>query len=149
MSTQKALSERLPEYIFDRIHQDIGQASACWTKLEKAGTFKSEDASKIAFNLCHFVADELDKLREKTEPPTDMVEAVKEILLKYYQADYYPNIRDDYTKEICSLFDYEGLREDIAKLIRCYYFHDDADIYRSDKTADQILSLIAGYRREK
>jgi len=40
----------------------------------------------------------------KTESPTDRVEAVKEFLLAYYQADYYPNIRDDYAKEICSLF---------------------------------------------
>lgn len=60
----KALSERLPEHIFDRIHQDIGEASTCWTTLEGAGTFESEHASRIAFELCHFVADELDKLRQ-------------------------------------------------------------------------------------
>jgi len=39
------------------------------------------------------------------EPPADRVEAVKKLLLAYYQADYYPNIRDDYAKEICSLFE--------------------------------------------
>jgi len=32
------------------------------------------------------------------------VEEVKKILLAYYQANYYPNIRDDYAKEICQLF---------------------------------------------
>ena len=58
---EKALSERLPEHIFDRIHQDIGEASTCWDKLEGAGTFDATHASMIAFNLCHFVADELDK----------------------------------------------------------------------------------------
>lgn len=57
---EKSLSERLPEYIFDRIHQDIGEASMCWEAIEKAGTFDATHASKIAFNLCHFVADELD-----------------------------------------------------------------------------------------
>ena len=57
----KSLSERLPEEIFDRVHQDIGEASTCWTKLEGAGTFDSEHASKIAFNLCHFIADKLDE----------------------------------------------------------------------------------------
>lgn len=58
---QKPLSERLPEYIFSRIHQDIGEASTCWTKLEKTGTFDEGHASKIAFDLCHFVADEIEK----------------------------------------------------------------------------------------
>ena len=33
----KPLSERLPEYIFSRIHQDIGSASMCWDYSEKAG----------------------------------------------------------------------------------------------------------------
>lgn len=58
---EKPLSERLPERIFDRIHQDIGEASTCWTELEKAGTFDAEHAARIAFNLCHFIADELVK----------------------------------------------------------------------------------------
>jgi len=31
-------------------------------------------------------------------------EEVKKILLKYYQADYYPAIRDDVAEEICQLF---------------------------------------------
>lgn len=56
----KALSERLPESVFDRIHQDIGQASTCWTNLEGAGTFDSQAASQIAFKLCHFIADLLE-----------------------------------------------------------------------------------------
>ncbi len=43
----------------------------------------------------------------------------------------------------------EELREKIARLVRYYYFHDNADIVRSDVTADQILALIkeAGYVR--
>jgi len=40
----------------------------------------------------------------------------------------------------------EGLREEIAKLVKCYYFHGYEDIYRADKTADQILSLFAYYQ---
>ena len=61
MKNRKALSERLPERIFERVNQDIGQASGCWSHLEGAGTFETEQASKIAFNLCHFIADELEK----------------------------------------------------------------------------------------
>jgi hypothetical protein len=33
------------------------------------------------------------------------VEKVKELLLEFYQADYYPNIRDDYATRICQLFE--------------------------------------------
>ena len=43
----KILSER----IFDRIHQTI----------EKANNCKQQEASKIALELCHFFADELNK----------------------------------------------------------------------------------------
>ena len=43
-------------------------------------------------------------LGKAVEPPTDRAEVVNKLLLAYYQADYYPNIRDDYAKEICSLF---------------------------------------------
>ena len=57
----KSLSERLPEEIFTRIHQDIGHASTCWSNLEGAGIFESEQASKIAFDLCHFIADRLEE----------------------------------------------------------------------------------------
>ena len=56
----KPLSERLPEEIYMRIHQDIGQASMCWDNIEGAGTFKSEESSKIAFELCHYIADKLE-----------------------------------------------------------------------------------------
>jgi hypothetical protein len=59
MTEQKALSERLPENIFTEIHQAIGQASVCW----KGDVFDAEQASQVAFNLCHFIADEMDKIQ--------------------------------------------------------------------------------------
>jgi len=45
--------------------------------------------------------------------------------------------------------DDEELRLRIASLVGCYYFHDNEDIYRSEKTSEQILDLVAkaGYRR--
>lgn len=46
-----SLSERLPEGVFDRIHQDIGKASMCWT---------DEAVGEIAYELCNFVADLLE-----------------------------------------------------------------------------------------
>lgn len=60
MKRQKALSERLPENIFSEIHQAVGHASMCW----KDGVFDTEQASEVAFNLCHFIADEMDKIRK-------------------------------------------------------------------------------------
>ena len=60
----KPLSERLPKEVFNRIHEDIGQATMCWTEIEKAGIFKSEEALTIAGNLCHFVADLLENKKE-------------------------------------------------------------------------------------
>ncbi len=57
-----SLSKRLPEDISTRIYEDIGHASTCWTNLEGAGTFESEQASKIALELCHYIADKLEKV---------------------------------------------------------------------------------------
>lgn len=64
----KSLSERIPEHIFSRIHQDIGEASMCWLDADGKpappfGFFDATRAGEIAFNLCHFVADEMDKAK--------------------------------------------------------------------------------------
>lgn len=57
---RKPLSERLPEHIFKRIHEDIGQASMCWSNIDEAGEFDAKKAGEIAFELCHFIADVLE-----------------------------------------------------------------------------------------
>ena len=48
---KSSLAERLSENIFNRIHFDIAKSTS------------TEESSKIAFNLCHFIADELEKTR--------------------------------------------------------------------------------------
>lgn len=60
---EKSVSERLPERIYERVYQDFGEASMCWSRIDKAGVFESERVSIIAHNLCQFIADELDKAR--------------------------------------------------------------------------------------
>ena len=60
----RPLNERLSEELFSAIHQAIGQASTCWSNLEGAGMYESNRASEIAFNLCHLVADEIEKKKE-------------------------------------------------------------------------------------
>lgn len=64
---RKPLSERLPKHVFERIHQDIGQASMCWDNIDEAGTFDAKKASDIAFELCHFIADIIEKEKAKTK----------------------------------------------------------------------------------
>lgn len=58
---RKPLSERLSERIFKRVHQGIGQASMCWEHPENAGVFDANAAGNIALELCHFIADEIEK----------------------------------------------------------------------------------------
>jgi len=48
-------------HIKERIFQDIGQASMCWEKVNKAGIFDSTEACKIAEDLCNFIAIEMEK----------------------------------------------------------------------------------------
>lgn len=61
----KSLSERLPEEVFTRVHQDIGQASMCWENVEGAGVYDATKASEIAFDLCHYIADKLEEASQE------------------------------------------------------------------------------------
>ena len=61
------LNKRLPESIFNRIHEDIGAASMCWNPPPSKEVFDSECASAIAFNLCHFVADAIDEVKSDVQ----------------------------------------------------------------------------------
>ena len=62
---RKPLSERLPEDVFNKLHQVVGEASMCWTDVYHAGCFQADVAGNIAFELCHYVADLLDEAREE------------------------------------------------------------------------------------
>jgi hypothetical protein len=59
------LSERLSGYLFTEIHQAIGQASMCWEPRPSTEVFKAEEASNIAFELCHKIANEIDKYKSR------------------------------------------------------------------------------------
>jgi hypothetical protein len=66
---ERPLCYRLPEPIFNAIHQAIGEASMCWKPRPGKEVFNSEQASKVAFELCHVVADALDEAK-KSAPST-------------------------------------------------------------------------------
>lgn len=57
-------TNRLPEEIFNQVHQVIGEASMCWETPEKAGVFKSEQAAKIAKTLCDFLSERMFAVKQ-------------------------------------------------------------------------------------
>ena len=77
----RSLSERLPEAVFNRIHEDIGQASMCWQETPK-GVFDSTRAADIALHLCEYVADLLEKERDQ---PLFVVQINKNLTEKDFQ----------------------------------------------------------------
>ena len=60
MMAEKALSERLPEEIFYRIHEDAGKFATCWNN----GKYDYTYAADVALELCRFIADKLDEARK-------------------------------------------------------------------------------------
>ena len=79
---RKPLPERLPEHIFHRIHEDIGQASMCWEHVEKAGVFDATKAIDISFELCHFIAD---MIQDATIGKEQEIESTKRDKLKEFE----------------------------------------------------------------
>ncbi|HEV3312431.1 MAG TPA: hypothetical protein VG815_18115, partial [Chloroflexota bacterium] len=61
VARDQPLLERISRTIYERVHQDMGTASMCWDNPGGAGVFRAEDASALAFNLCHFIADEIER----------------------------------------------------------------------------------------
>ena len=56
----KFLSERLPKHMYREVYRAIGRAAVCWDHPEKAGRFHYKEADALAFNLCRFIADEIE-----------------------------------------------------------------------------------------
>jgi hypothetical protein len=73
------------------------------------------------------------------------IEAVKEILLHYYEADYYPNIRYDYARQIDALCQqriiyWRGLLEQVM----CEYYADGL----TEQTEEQVMTALKGEPNE-
>lgn len=62
----KAMNKRLPENVISEIYQSIEQArlinAVCGCIGE--GVIDDERAGEIATNLCYFIADEMDKMKQ-------------------------------------------------------------------------------------
>ena len=55
-----AMNKRLPENVISEIYQSTGQASGCIGER----VIDDERAGEIATNLCYFIADEMDKMKQ-------------------------------------------------------------------------------------
>ena len=63
---EKSISEVLPEELFNRIHQAVGEASTCWSNLDGAGIFDALRAGNIALDLCIQVSEEIVRVKGDT-----------------------------------------------------------------------------------
>lgn len=55
-----ALYPKMDEEIVSEICQSVGHASMCWEFPERAGVFDSDQAAKIAYDLCEYIATKMD-----------------------------------------------------------------------------------------
>jgi len=60
---KRPLNYRIPSHLYHKTFESIGAASMCWDPRPGDQVFKSEEASKIAVDLCFAFADELDLFR--------------------------------------------------------------------------------------
>lgn len=82
---QQALSERIPEELFNAVHQAVGHASMCWTNTDSAGTFDALQAGNIAFELCHKIADEIEAARDGEAGYIESTVPTPTVLFKGYE----------------------------------------------------------------
>lgn len=61
--SEKPLSHRISSELYHKIFESIGAASMAWNPRPSNEVFDSELASKIAVELCLFVADEFEKVK--------------------------------------------------------------------------------------
>lgn len=59
----KPLSHRISSELYHKIFESIGAASMAWNPRPNNEVFDAELASKIAAELCLFVADEIEKVK--------------------------------------------------------------------------------------
>lgn len=60
---QRPLCYRVNERIYTAVFEAIGAASMCWKPGTGNAVFQSEQASKIATDLCFLIANEMDRLK--------------------------------------------------------------------------------------
>jgi hypothetical protein len=65
MKREKKLSfDDIPVHIRERVYSDIGEASMCWENPGGCGISNSENAARISLELCQFILDQIEKVKE-------------------------------------------------------------------------------------
>lgn len=64
---ERPLCYRVPSKIYHDVYEAIGAASMCWNPRPSTEVFHSEEASKVAVDLCFKIADELERIGVTTE----------------------------------------------------------------------------------
>lgn len=62
---ERPLCYRLSSEMYMAVWEAIGAASRCWNPVPKDEVFSSEQASKVATDLCFKIANEIEKLTNK------------------------------------------------------------------------------------
>lgn len=65
---ERPLCYRVNSRIYTAVFEAMGAASTCWKPDTGSAVFASEQAAKVATDLCFLIADELDKLKPDREP---------------------------------------------------------------------------------
>ena len=65
---ERPLCYRINERIFTAVHEAVGAASICWNPRPSAEIFATEEASKVAADLCFLIANEMDRLKPDRDP---------------------------------------------------------------------------------
>ncbi len=62
---QRPLCFRIPEKIYTSVFEAVGAASMAWKPRPSTEVFNSEEAEKIAVDLCFIIAGEIERLQKE------------------------------------------------------------------------------------
>jgi hypothetical protein len=54
----------IPVHIRERVFTDIGEATTCWETIDGAGTFDTENATRISLELCQFIIELIEEAKQ-------------------------------------------------------------------------------------
>lgn len=64
---ERPICFRISSEMYHAVFESIGAASMCWNPTPSKEVFSSEEASKIAVDLCFKIAEEIEKVKEVNE----------------------------------------------------------------------------------
>jgi hypothetical protein len=64
---ERPICFRISSEMYHAVFESIGAASMCWEPTPGKEVFNSEQASKVAVDLCFKIAEEIEKVKEINE----------------------------------------------------------------------------------